>query len=116
LRFFVIAKETAVNRYEIFLLVETRSGQMGERVTARCRRRRAIAEICNRPEVPLPITFNLLASYGYKAETFTSAELFLASDGPSRSNCIIADIQMRERQMTGLELLERVRAASPSSR
>src|ERR1700722_3821376 len=52
---------------------------------------------------------NLLASYGYEAEAFTSAELFLASDGPSRSNCIIADIQMSKRQMTGLELLERVR-------
>jgi FixJ family two-component response regulator len=55
---------------------------------------------------------NLLASYGYKAEAFASAELFFASDGPSRSNCIIADIQMRKRQMTGLELLERVRGSS----
>src|SRR5580692_12036275 len=56
---------------------------------------------------------NLLASYGYKAEGFASAELFLASDGPSRSNCIIADVQMRKRQMTGLELLERVRSSQP---
>jgi FixJ family two-component response regulator len=56
---------------------------------------------------------NLLASYGYKAEAFASAELFLASDGLSRSNCIIADIQMGERQMTGLELLERVRSSQP---
>jgi len=56
---------------------------------------------------------NLLASYAYKAEAFASAELFLASDGPSRSNCIIADIQMRKRQMTGLELLERVRSSQP---
>jgi FixJ family two-component response regulator len=56
---------------------------------------------------------NLLASYGYKAEAFTSAELFLASDGPSRSNCIIADIQMRNGQMTGLELLERIRSSHP---
>src|SRR5580698_10544283 len=56
---------------------------------------------------------NLLASYGYKAEAFASAELFLASHGPSRSNCIIADIQMRKRQMTGLELLERVRSSQP---
>jgi|ERR1700728_2572943 len=56
---------------------------------------------------------NLLASYGYKAEAFASAELFLASDGPSRSNCIIADIQMRKRQMTGLDLLERVRGSQP---
>jgi FixJ family two-component response regulator len=56
---------------------------------------------------------NLLASYGYKAEAFASAELFLASDGPSRSNCIIADVQMRKRQMTGIELLERVRSSQP---
>jgi FixJ family two-component response regulator len=56
---------------------------------------------------------NLLASYGYRAEAFASAEVFLASAGPSRSNCIIADVQMRKRQMTGLELLERVRSSQP---
>jgi FixJ family two-component response regulator len=56
---------------------------------------------------------NLLASYGYKAEAFASAELFLASAGPSAINCIIADVQMRKRQMTGLELLERVRSSQP---
>jgi FixJ family two-component response regulator len=55
--------------------------------------------------------YNLLASYGYKAEVFASAELYFALDGPSRSNCIIADVQMRNRQMTGLELLERVRSS-----
>ena len=56
---------------------------------------------------------NLLASYGHNAEAFASAELFLASDGPSRSNCIIADVQLRKRQMTGLELLQRVRSSQP---
>jgi FixJ family two-component response regulator len=56
---------------------------------------------------------NLLASYGHKAEAFASAELFLASDGPARCNCIIADIQMRKMQMNGLELLERVRSSQP---
>ena|SRR5689334_6668938 len=50
---------------------------------------------------------NLLASYGYKAETYSSADLFLASGGPSHSNCIIADVEMR--QMTGLELLQHLR-------
>jgi FixJ family two-component response regulator len=59
---------------------------------------------------------NLLASYGYKAEAFASAELFLASAGPSRSNCIIADVQMSKSQMTGLELLERVRSSQPEVR
>jgi FixJ family two-component response regulator len=52
---------------------------------------------------------NLLASYGYRAETYSSAELFLASDGLTQSNCIIADIEMRHRQMTGLDLLKHVR-------
>jgi FixJ family two-component response regulator len=52
---------------------------------------------------------NLLASYGYNAETYASAEMFLASDGLSKSHCIITDVQMRKRQMTGLELLQRVR-------
>src|SRR5580693_10105359 len=56
---------------------------------------------------------NLLASYGYNPEAFASAELFFASDGLSRSNCIIADIQMRRKQMTGPELLERVRNSQP---
>src|SRR6202046_3209452 len=54
---------------------------------------------------------NLLASYGYNAEAVASAELFLASDGPSRSNCIIADVQMRKRQMSGLELLQRIKSS-----
>jgi FixJ family two-component response regulator len=52
---------------------------------------------------------NLLASYGYPAETYSSGELFLASDGLAQSNCIITDVEMTRRQMTGLELLKRVR-------
>ena len=52
---------------------------------------------------------NLLASYGYRAETYSSAELFLASDGLAQSNCIIADVEMRHRKMTGLDLLKHVR-------
>ena len=52
---------------------------------------------------------NLLTSCGYKAQTYLSAELFLASDGLSRSNCIITDVGMR--RMTGLELLQRVRGS-----
>jgi len=56
---------------------------------------------------------NLLASYGYNAEAFASAELFLASHETSRSNCIIADVQMRKGQMSGLELLQRIRSSQP---
>jgi FixJ family two-component response regulator len=51
---------------------------------------------------------NLLSSYGYPAETYSCAELFLASGGLAQSNCIIADVEMRRRQMTGLELLKHV--------
>ena len=50
---------------------------------------------------------NLLASCGYKAETYSSAELFLASGGLSRSSCIITDVEMR--RMSGLGLLLHVR-------
>jgi FixJ family two-component response regulator len=56
---------------------------------------------------------NLLASYGYRAKTYSSADLFLAADGLTRSACIIADIEMRRRQMTGLELLKHVRSSHP---
>jgi hypothetical protein len=42
---------------------------------------------------------NLLASHGYPAETYSSGELFLASDGLAQSNCIIADVEMTRRQM-----------------
>lgn len=35
---------------------------------------------------------NLLASSGYRSETYLSAEDFLESDGPFRSDCIVADV------------------------
>ncbi|WP_211460528.1 response regulator transcription factor [Collimonas silvisoli] len=54
---------------------------------------------------------NLLTSYGYRAEAYASAELFLASDGLSKSLCIVADVQMRDRKMSGLALLQYVRSS-----
>jgi FixJ family two-component response regulator len=57
---------------------------------------------------------NLLASSGYKAESYSSAEQFLRSDWLSRTSCIITDLEMR--QMSGLGLLQYVkslRAAMP---
>jgi len=42
------------------------------------------------------INENLLRSCGYMAQTYLSAELFLASEGLSRSNCIITDLEMRQ--------------------
>jgi FixJ family two-component response regulator len=50
---------------------------------------------------------NLLASCGYKAETYSSAELFLTSGALSRTCCIITDVEMRP--MNGLGLLQHVR-------
>jgi FixJ family two-component response regulator len=47
---------------------------------------------------------NLLASFGYKAESYNSAEQFLESNDLSRTSCIITDVEMR--QMSGLGLLQ----------
>jgi FixJ family two-component response regulator len=50
---------------------------------------------------------NLLASCGYEAEPYSSAEQFLDADGLSRTSCIITDVEMQ--QMSGLGLLHHVR-------
>jgi FixJ family two-component response regulator len=50
---------------------------------------------------------NLLASFGYRADSYISAEQFLESDRLSRTCCIITDIEMR--QMSGLGLLQYLR-------
>jgi len=51
---------------------------------------------------------NLLASCGYKAETYSSADFFLTSGALSRTSCIITDVEMR--RMSGLGLLQHVRS------
>jgi FixJ family two-component response regulator len=55
---------------------------------------------------------NLLASCGYKAEGYSSAEQFLGTDGLSRTSCIITDVEMR--QMSGLGLLYHVQNVNSS--
>ena len=50
---------------------------------------------------------NLLASFGYKSESYKSAEQFLESGTLSRTSCIITDVEMR--QMSGLGLLQYLR-------
>ena len=50
---------------------------------------------------------NLLASFGYKAESYNSAEQYLASGTLSQTSCIITDVEMR--QMSGLGLLQHLR-------
>jgi FixJ family two-component response regulator len=47
---------------------------------------------------------NLLASFGYNAESYQSAEQFLTSGTLSRTSCIVTDVEMR--QMSGLGLLQ----------
>jgi FixJ family two-component response regulator len=66
---------------------------------------RIIAVIDDDPRVRESL-HNLLSSYGFQAKTYSSAELFLESDGITQSDCIIADVEMRRRQMTGLDLLK----------
>ena len=74
-------------------------------------RPRTIAVIDDDPRV-LESLINLFASYGYKAESYLSAEQFLGSGGLSRSSCIIADIQMPH--LSGLGLLHYVRNSNTS--
>src|ERR1700722_16728232 len=50
---------------------------------------------------------NLLASCGYKAQGYCSAEEFLESGGLQKSSCVITDVEMR--QMNGLGLLHHIR-------
>ena len=50
---------------------------------------------------------NLLASFGYEAESYQSAEQFLESGSLSRTSCIVTDVEMR--QMSGLGLLQHLK-------
>ena len=50
---------------------------------------------------------NLLASFGYSAESYKSAEQFLESGALSWTSCIITDVEMR--QMSGLDLLQHLK-------
>jgi FixJ family two-component response regulator len=53
---------------------------------------------------------NLLASCGYSAQGYGSAEQFLGADGLSTTSCIITDVEMR--QMSGLGLLHHVKSVN----
>src|SRR6266849_8445399 len=55
---------------------------------------------------------NILASCGYKAEGYCSAEEFLESGGLERSSCVITDVEMR--QMSGLGLLHHINNTASS--
>jgi FixJ family two-component response regulator len=55
---------------------------------------------------------NLLASFGYKAEGYGSAEEFLESGGLQKSSCVITDVEMG--QMSGLGLLQHINSAASS--
>jgi FixJ family two-component response regulator len=55
---------------------------------------------------------NLLASCGYKAEGYCSAEEFLESGGLEKSSCVITDVEMR--QMSGLGLLHHINSTARS--
>jgi FixJ family two-component response regulator len=53
---------------------------------------------------------NFLASFGYAAVSYESAEHFLESDRLSRVCCIITDVQMR--QMSGFDLLRHLKRSN----
>ena len=55
---------------------------------------------------------NLLASCGYEAEGYCSAEEFLESGGLQKSSCVITDVEMR--QMSGLGLLHHIHSTTTS--
>jgi FixJ family two-component response regulator len=66
---------------------------------------RTIAVIDDDPRV-LESLINLLASCGYQAEGYYSAEQFLDTGGLQKSSCVITDVEMR--QMSGLGLLHHI--------
>lgn len=74
-------------------------------------RSRTIAVVDDDPRIVESLV-NLLASYGYKASSYLSAEEFLASGALFRSCCIIADVQMPH--MSGLGLLQYVKDSNSS--
>ena len=55
---------------------------------------------------------NLLASCGFKAEGYCSAEDFIESGGLQKSSCVITDVEMR--QMSGLGLLHHINSNASS--
>lgn len=72
---------------------------------------RTIAVIDDDPRV-LESLINLLASCGYKAEGYCSAEAFLESGGLLKSSCVITDVEMR--QISGLSLLHHIHSTASS--
>jgi FixJ family two-component response regulator len=52
---------------------------------------------------------NLLASYGYEADAYASAESFLSSGDLVKFLCVVTDVQMRNKKMSGLTLLQHIR-------
>ena len=72
---------------------------------------RAIAVIDDDLRV-LESLINLLASCGYQAEGYCSAEQFLESGGLQKSSCVITDVEMR--QMNGLGLLHHIKSTAGS--
>src|SRR6478735_12055588 len=54
----------------------------------------------------------ILRLAGYRSRAFASAEALLASDAAGEAACLVLDVQLDG--MTGFELYEHLRAASPA--
>jgi FixJ family two-component response regulator len=68
-----------------------------------------IAVLDDDPQV-LGSLVNLLSSFGYSPQAYTSAEKFLKSGILSRTDCIITDVEMP--QMSGLGLLQFLKSSN----
>jgi len=66
-----------------------------------------VAVVDDDPEMRAAMA-TLLASYGYRAETFDSAETFLTCASTSKATCLVVDIQLGD--ISGVELAEQLAA------
>ena len=60
-----------------------------------------VAVVDDDPEMRAAMA-SLLSSYGYRAETFDSAETFLTCASTSKATCLVVDIQLGD--ISGVEL------------
>src|SRR5262245_8500908 len=62
---------------------------------------KVVAVVDDDPEMRAAMA-TLLSSYGYRAETFDSAETFLTCASTSKATCLVVDIQLGD--VSGVEL------------
>jgi FixJ family two-component response regulator len=68
---------------------------------------KVVAVVDDDPEMRAAMA-TLLSSYGYRAETFDSAETFLICASTSKATCLVVDIQLGD--ISGVELAHQLAA------